>query len=51
MQESLESEIEKLKSDKKMLETYIERTDLWWEYVGKWRVDICLPEVLLMCFV
>ncbi|PIK36408.1 putative sorting nexin-25 [Apostichopus japonicus] len=45
MQEDLESEIEDLKNEKKSLELYIERIDLWWEHVGKWRTDICLPEV------
>ncbi|XP_030837660.1 sorting nexin-25-like, partial [Strongylocentrotus purpuratus] len=41
MQQMLEKEIEQLKLEKSTLETYIERTDLWSDQIGKWRADIC----------
>ncbi|XP_033110203.1 sorting nexin-25-like isoform X2 [Anneissia japonica] len=44
MQQTLEREIEMLKVERRQLELYIERTDLWCEHIGKWRTDICNAE-------
>ncbi|XP_038063088.1 sorting nexin-25-like [Patiria miniata] len=46
MQQMLEKEIEQLKLEKSTLETYIERTDLWSDQIGKWRADICSAQIL-----
>ncbi|XP_072040154.1 sorting nexin-25-like [Amphiura filiformis] len=46
MQQMLEKEIEMLKLERRELEQYVERTDLWCEYAGKWRIDICASNVL-----
>ena len=45
MQQMLEKEIEQLRLEKLSLEVYIERTDLWCDYIGKWRTDICSAQV------
>ena len=49
MQQMLEKEIEQLRLEKGSLEKYIERTDLWCDYIGKWRTDICSAQVSLCC--
>ncbi|XP_022086183.1 sorting nexin-25-like isoform X2 [Acanthaster planci] len=46
MQQMLEKETEQLKLEKSTLETYIERTDLWSDHIGKWRADICAAQIL-----
>ncbi|XP_033631880.1 sorting nexin-25-like isoform X1 [Asterias rubens] len=46
MQQMLEKEIEQLRLEKLSLEVYIERTDLWCDYIGKWRTDICSAQIL-----
>ena len=45
MQQTLEKEIEMLKLSRRELEQYVERTDMWCEFAGKWRIDICSSNV------
>ena len=45
MQQTLEKEIEMLKVERRELEQYVERTDMWCEFAGKWRTDICSSKV------
>ena len=45
LQEEIEIEIEKLKSDRRQLEFHIDRTEVWAENVGRWKAHIYNSEV------
>ena len=40
LQEEIQGEIEKLKSDRRQLEFHIDRTEVWAENVGRWKAHI-----------
>ncbi|XP_077984333.1 sorting nexin-25-like [Glandiceps talaboti] len=44
--QKLEREIEAMKLERRQLESHIDRTDMWCEYIGEWQVNICNAEVM-----
>ncbi|XP_070553857.1 sorting nexin-25-like [Ptychodera flava] len=44
--QKLEREIEAMKLERRQLESHVDRTDMWCEYIGEWQINICNAEVM-----
>nr|XP_006816541.1 PREDICTED: sorting nexin-25-like [Saccoglossus kowalevskii] len=42
----LERDIEAMRLERRQLESHIDRTDMWCEFMGQWQVNICNAEVI-----
>ncbi|CAH1265099.1 SNX25 [Branchiostoma lanceolatum] len=43
----IEHEVNEMKTERRQLEFHIERTDQWWDMIGRWRANICNAEFIV----
>ncbi|XP_078677048.1 sorting nexin-25-like [Branchiostoma floridae x Branchiostoma belcheri] len=43
----IEHEVNDMKTERRQLEFHIERTDQWWDMIGRWRANICNAEFIV----